>query len=184
MSRALFLSRLRQGLSGLDPGEIDEICADYEAHFADAAASGRSESEISAALGNPALLAREWRAEQGLRSFEEKSSPGNFLRAGLALTALAAFDVVILLPLLLGLILAIGIAVYVLYEIGSTGFHLITGLFFGDGLLVPALVGVGMVCGALGALALVALLLVGGLRLLGRYVRLHYRFAKPGDANS
>ena len=184
MSRALFLSQLRQGLRGLAPGEIDEICADYEAHFADAAATGRSETEISAALGNPALLAREWSAEQGLRSFEQKSSPGNFLRAGVALTALAAFDIVILLPLLLGLLFAAGIAVYVFYVLGRTGFHLMTGLFFGDGMLAPALVGVGMVCGAVSAVALLLLLLLGGLKLLGRYVRLHYRFAKPTDPNA
>src|SRR6202012_1428084 len=104
----------------------------------DAAASGRSETEISAALGNPALLAREWRAEQGLRSFEEKSSPGNFLRAGLALTALSYFYFVILLPLLLGLLFAVGIAAYLFYVLGRTGFHLMFGLFFGDGMLAPA----------------------------------------------
>ncbi len=165
----------------MDPGEVDEICADYEAHFSDAAQSGRSETDISAALGNPALLAREWRAEAGLRNWETRRSPGNFVRAGWALAALAAFDIVILLPLVLGLLFAAGIAAYVLTVLGRTGFHLMTGLFFGEGMLAPALVGMGMVCGALGALALLGLLLVGGLRLLARYVRLHYRFAKPAE---
>jgi uncharacterized membrane protein len=184
MSRALFLSELRQGLRGLAPAEIDDICADYEAHFADAAGAGRSEAEISAALGNPQQLAREWRAESGLRSWEQKRSPGNFLRAGWGLAALAVFDIAILLPLLVIVLFAAAIAVYVFYILGSTGFHLMAGLFFGDRSLAPALVGVGMVCGAVGAIAAIALLLAGGLRLLARYVRLHYRFAKPTDPNA
>lgn len=181
MTRALFISELRRGLRGLDRGKIDEICADYEAHFADAAESGRSENEISAALGNPALLAREWRVESGLRNWEAKASPANFLRAG---WALAAFDIVILLPLLTGMLSAAAIAIYIFYVLGQTGFHLMAGLFFGDGLLAPALVGVGMFCGAVGAVALIALLLVLGLRLLGRYVRLHFRFVRPTDPNA
>jgi uncharacterized membrane protein len=183
MSRALFLSELRQGLRGLDAAEIDEICADYEAHFADAAGEGRSEAHISAALGNPVQLAREWRAESGLRSWEQKRSPGNFLRAGWGLAALAAFDIAILLPLLLIVLFAAAVAIYVFYVLGSTGFHLMAGLFFGDGSLAPALVGVGMVCGAVGAIAVIALLLGGGLRLLARYARLHYRFLKS-DPNA
>jgi uncharacterized membrane protein len=181
MSRALFLSQLRLGLRGLSPGEIDEICADYESHFADAVESGRSETEIAAALGNPVQLAREWRAESGLRNWETKSSPGNFLRASWALIALMAFDVVILLPLVLGLLFGAGVALYVFYLLGRTGFGLMTGLFFGDGMIAPGLAGLGMLCGAISAAALIALLLGLGLRLLGRYARLHYRLARPGD---
>ena len=73
MSRALFISQLRQGLRGLEPDEIDDICADYESHFADAGETGRSETEIAAALGNPAQLAREWRAESGLRELAKQA---------------------------------------------------------------------------------------------------------------
>ena len=125
-------------------------------------------------------MARRTRSAQ----FRGKSSPRNFLRAGLALTALAAFDILILLPLLVGLLFAAAIAAYLFYVLGRTGIHLMIGLFFGDGLLAPALAGVGMFCAAVGAVALVALLLVGGLRLLGRYVRLHYRFARSTDPNA
>ncbi len=181
MSRALFISQLRQGLRGLEPDEIDDICADYESHFADAGETGRSETEIAAALGNPAQLAREWRAESGLRNWETKSSPKNFLRAGWALVGLMAFDVVVILPLVLGLLFGAGVATYVFYVFGRTGFGLMTGLFFGDGMVAPALVGLGMVCGAISAVAVIALLLGLGMRLLGRYARLHYRLAGPGE---
>jgi len=182
MTRALFLSQLRQGLRGLDPADIDDICADYQVHFADAAESGRSETDVLAALGNPAQLAREWRVERGFKDFESQASPQSFLRAALALLGLAAFDIVILLPLLLGLMFAAGVAIYIFHVLGRTGFHLMAGLFFGDGhVLAPALVGVGMICGVVGAAALVAQILVAGLRLFARYVRLHHRLVKDPD---
>ena len=54
MSRALFLSRLKAGLTGMPPEELRDVVADYEAHFAEAQAAGRSETEVEAALGDPA----------------------------------------------------------------------------------------------------------------------------------
>ena len=63
MSRTLFLSRLRQGLKGLSPEEIDDIVTDYEAHFSDAAAAGRDEIDVAASLGDPMQLGNELRAE-------------------------------------------------------------------------------------------------------------------------
>jgi uncharacterized membrane protein len=43
-----FLRTLRAGLAGLSKQEADEIIAGYEAHFAEARASGRSEAEVAA----------------------------------------------------------------------------------------------------------------------------------------
>ena len=40
MTRALFLSRLKDGLSGMPEDEIRDIVADYEAHFAEAMRRG------------------------------------------------------------------------------------------------------------------------------------------------
>ncbi|HTZ78986.1 MAG TPA: DUF1700 domain-containing protein, partial [Stellaceae bacterium] len=92
MNREMFLRLLRQGLDGLPPGEIDEILADYAAYFDEARASGRSEENVSAALGDPRRLARELRAESGLRRWESHRSFGNFVAALLALAGLAAVD--------------------------------------------------------------------------------------------
>ena len=63
MNRAHFMAQLRDGLSGLHHTDIGDITADYERHFADGAADGRSEDEVAAALGDPPRLARELRAE-------------------------------------------------------------------------------------------------------------------------
>ena len=59
MTRAEFLARLRRGLVGLPAATAAEISADYETHFDDGVAAGRSEAEIAQALGNPDRLARE-----------------------------------------------------------------------------------------------------------------------------
>ena len=63
MTRDAFLRTLRLGLAGLPPQEIEEIVGDYAAHFAESNASGRSDEEVAAALGDPARTARELRAD-------------------------------------------------------------------------------------------------------------------------
>lgn len=177
MSRALFMARLRQGLNGLAPKEIEEIVADYEAHFSDALEAGRDENEVAASLGDGLQLGRELRVETKLRRWEQRRNPRTFLRAGVAL--LQAFNVIVLVPVLIGLLFCAGVALYVLYIVAGTGLHLVAGLLSGDGgLVVPAFVGLGLIFGVIGVGALLALLLDSGMRLLGRYVRLNYRLLK------
>ena len=109
MTRDAFLRTLRQGLAGLPPREIEDIVGDYAAHFADA--SGRGEAEVAAALGDPTRIARELRAEAGLRRFEAHWSVSNMLAATIALAGLAFVDIVFLLPLLItAVVLALGLA--------------------------------------------------------------------------
>lgn len=84
MSRALFMAKLKEGLAGLPQPEIDAVISDYEFHFAEAAATGQSEENIVARLGDPAGLARE------LRGGLEKQRPGapfTAPRAGKGLSA-------------------------------------------------------------------------------------------------
>src|SRR6185436_3001685 len=83
VSRTLFIGRLRQGLKGLSPAEIDEIVMDYEAHFSDAMAAGRSEVDVAASLGDGLQLGNELRAETKLRRWETRRSPRNFVQASL-----------------------------------------------------------------------------------------------------
>ena len=180
MSRALFLTRLRQGLKGLSPAEIDDIAMDYEAHFSDAIAAGRSEADVAASLGDPLRLGSELSAETKLRRWENRRSPSNFVQAGLGLVGLQAFNIFILLPVLAGLIFFAAVAAYVLYLVGATGLHLLAGSGNGN-VLVPTLVGLGLICGVVGIGSLIALLLDSGLRLLGRYMRLNYRLLKPNE---
>jgi uncharacterized membrane protein len=182
MTRALFIARLRQGLKGLSPDEIEDIVTDYEAHFSDAQAAGRSEIDVAASLGDPLQLGNELRAETKLKRWEKRRSPHNFVQAGLGLVGLQAFNIFILLPVVLVSAGCALLAAYVLYIVGSTGLHLLAGLLSGNGnVLVPTLVGVGLIAGVVGIGSLLALLLGSGLGMLGRYVRLNYRLLKPED---
>ncbi|WP_063771193.1 GIN domain-containing protein [Caballeronia sordidicola] len=187
MNSEAFLRTLRAGLAGLSKQEVDEIIADYEAHFAEARASGRSEAEVAEALGDPARLARELRAETGLRRFESHRSFANLITAMLALAGLAAVDIFFLMPLLLVLAaVALGIGIG-LAALGAVGAHMIfTVVFFAHGGsfvggVIRFVVGIGLIaCLVVGG----SLLLMGlgaGVRMLGRYMRLHYHLLEPDE---
>jgi len=176
MTRALVLSALKDGLSGMPEDECAEIMADYQAHFAEGQAAGRSETDIEASLGDPARLAKELRAEAGLKSWEEKRSPKNFLRASLALLGLATLDFFVLLPVGFVFLIVIASFLFAFSIVGFVGFSLAMAAFHG-GIAGPALVfaGLGLICLATGAGAVVVMILGWGLRMFGRYGRLHYR---------
>jgi uncharacterized membrane protein len=189
MNRAQFLSELRQGLSGVPADEIDEIVADYDQHFSDGMAAGRGEETIAAALGHPARLARELRAEAGLRRWEEKRSPGTLIGALIALVALVAVDLMFLLPVLVvvgAVFFALGVAVLAAMVAGIA--VVASLLSIGDfstiaNALARGLAGTGLVAGAVGFGALLLLVLDVLVRLLGRYARLHYQIISPSNGS-
>ena len=130
MTRNEFMTRLRRGLEGLAPDYIQDVMSDYESHFTDGLAQGRTEHEISHALGDPGRLARELKAEAGFRRWENDRTPGNMAGAVLALVGLAAVDVMFLLPFLFalfGLFVGFGAASVGLVA-GGFARHAFTGL--------------------------------------------------------
>src|SRR6185369_10201476 len=115
MTRQAFMARLREGLAGLPAQTVADIVADYETHFADGVAAGRSEEDVAAALGDPGRLARELRAEAGLKAWEENRNPSGAAAAVFAVLGLGAIDILVLLPVLMGVAGAMfGIAVAVI----------------------------------------------------------------------
>src|SRR5215203_6101916 len=125
MTRQAFLARLRDGLRGLPPRAVTDIISDYEAHFAEGEAHGRSEADVAAALGEPGRLARELRAEVGLRRWEEERNPSAAAAAIFAVLGLGALDILVLLPFLIGVVsvlFAFAIVVIVCFFIGAAVF--------------------------------------------------------------
>jgi uncharacterized membrane protein len=190
MNRQAFLSRLREGLRGLRPGVADEIVADYAAHFTEAEAAGRSDAEVAQALGDPGRLARELRVEAGLRRWQEERNPSAAAAAIFAVLGLATFDILVLLPILLGVggaligFVAACVAVFFagcwVFVAGLTG-HM-------PGPVEPSplqavFAGVGMICGSVSVAALLALAVIGLVNALVWYGRLHYRLLKPAVEN-
>lgn len=194
MNRANFLAELRMGLSGLPASEIEETVADYDMHFSEGKAAGRSEAAIANALGDPARLAKELRAEAGFRRWESERSPGSLVGAIIALLGLATLDLIFLLPLLavVGAILIAMFATAVALAFAGGAVWLAAifpGVLAGapTGLLgsVAALwlAGLGLVAGAVGLGALTWLLLDIVVRGLVNYARLHFRLLDSAQNN-
>jgi uncharacterized membrane protein len=188
MTRDAFLSALKAHLRRVPAKTVNEIIADYASHFDEGMAHGRNEADIAAALGDPARLARELRAEAGLKRWDEERSASAAGAAILAILSLGAIDVLILFPILLAVaatlfalacvsvaLLCAGVVLLVVVApFGFTGFA---------GTLVQALLA-GIGCFAMGASvgALTILIGRGVINLLIRYGRFHVGLLKPASA--
>jgi uncharacterized membrane protein len=182
MTRQAFLARLRDGLRGLPAQAISDIMADYEAHFADGAADGRSEDEVAAALGNPDRLAREIRAESSLNRWREERSPSSAAGAVFAVLGLGAIDILFLLPILMGVVvtlIALFVVAVVMFFVGA--FALAAGPFVDPpgGPAAAVLAGIGIMAGSASAGAILTIVSIGLMNALVWYGRLHYRLLKP-----
>lgn len=188
MTRAEFMGRLRRGLVGMPTVAAAEIAADYEMHFEDGAAAGRTEAQVAEALGDPDRLARELRAEAGARRWDQEKNPSAAAGAVFAVLGLGAIDILILLPILMtvvGVLFGFFMAAIGLFVGG--GAVMIAGPFAGfpGGGLAAVLGGLGMMAGAtaIGALTAVATILLVNATVW--FARLHYRLLKPAlDNNS
>jgi len=186
MTRQAFINRLRDNLKGLPPGVAEEIVSDYEAHFADAVADGRSEAEVAQALGDPGRLARELKAEVGLKRWEAERNPSAASAAIFAVLGLATFDLLVLLPTLLGVggaLLGFAVASVAVFFAGCWVFIVgITGNGPADAVATPLqylFAGTGLMSGSVAVFACLGLLVIGLVNLLVWYGRLHFRLIKP-----
>ena len=187
MNKSAFLRILRDGLDGLPGQDIDEIVGDYGAHFDEGLAAGRSEQDIATALGDPRRLARELRAETGLRRWENHRSLRNSASALLALGGLAAVDILLLLPLLFAAVLTVLVLGLVIFILGIIGIGLLLSVFANARhrrrsptlKSLRALASFGLICASTAIATLLLLALNGAIRKLGSFARLHYRLLKP-----
>ena len=182
MTRQAFLARLREGLRGLPPQTVADLISDYEAHFADGAAAGRSEDEVAAALGSPDRLAREIRAESTVTRWREERTPSSAASAVFAVLGLGALDILILLPILMSVaatIFAFFVVAVVMFFIGAIA--LAAGPFadLPGGPMAAVLAGIGIMAGAASGGAVLTILSIGLMNALVWYARLHYRLLKP-----
>lgn len=182
MTRAEFISRLKAGLAGISANQIGDIVADYDQHFDDAIAAGRSEAEVAEALGNPSRLARELKAEEGVRRWEETKNPSAAMGAVFAVLGLGAIDILVLLPILMGVIGALfGFFMAAIGVFVGGGFVFAVGPFMGPpgGPLTAILAGLGLMAAATALAAVTSIVTVLLVNALVWYGRLHYRLLKP-----
>ena len=182
MTRADFMGRLRRGLVGMPTSAAADIASDYETHFEDGAAAGRSEAEVAAALGDPDRLARELRAEAGAQRWHQEKNPSAAAGAVFAVLGLGAIDLLILLPIFMsvvGVLFGFFMAAIGLFVGG--GAVMIAGPFAGfpGGVATAILAGIGMMAGATALGALTAVITILLVNATVWYARLHYRLLKP-----
>ena len=182
MTRQAFMARLREGLIGLPVQRQADITADYETHFVEGLAAGRTEEEVAAALGDPGRLARELRAEAGLSRWENERNASSGSAAVFAVLGLGAIDIIFLLPILLGVIGAlIGVCV------GDAGLFIAGAVMFATGpfgalpggAAAALLGGIGLMAGATALGGILTILWIGLVNAVVWYGRLHYRLLKP-----
>jgi uncharacterized membrane protein len=185
MNKAAFLDILGDELAGLPAQDIDEILADYSAYFDEGLASGRSEEHIAAGLGDPKRLARELRAETGLRRWENHRSLRNSATALVALGGLAAVDILLLLPLLFAAVLTVLVLGLVIFVLGIIGVGLLLSVFKPSPfapvstIVLRIVAGIGVISASAGIATLLLFAFNGAIRKLGSFARLHYRLLKP-----
>jgi uncharacterized membrane protein len=182
MTRQEFIARLRAGLAGLPAQAQSDIVADYEAHFAEGEAAGRGETDVAAALGDPDRLVRELRTEVGAKRWQTERNPEAAAAAVFAVLGLGAIDVLVLLPILVGVVsvlCAFGIVAIVFFFIGAV--VLAMGPFAGDPATVGAamLGGLGIMAASVTGVAVLTLVSIGLVNALIWYGRLHYQLLKP-----
>ncbi|MDE2303636.1 MAG: DUF1700 domain-containing protein [Sphingomonadales bacterium] len=182
MTRDQFLNRLERGLSGMPQSAVEDILADYRAHFAAAEAEGRSADEVAMALGDPARLARELRLEAGVRQWQEVRSPSAALGAVIGVLGLGALDILVLAPILLPVLGVIfGLYVMLLGLFVAGGAVLIAGPFAGfpGGALTAVFAGLGLMAAAIAFAALLSIVTMALVNALIWFGRLHYQLLKP-----
>ncbi|WP_293904970.1 DUF1700 domain-containing protein [Phenylobacterium sp.] len=182
MTRQAFMARLRAGLRGLPPQSVADVVADYEAHFTDGIAAGRSEEEVAAALGSPDRLAREIRAESTMTRWRDERSPSSAASAVFAVLGLGALDIMILLPILIAVASTIfGLVVAVIIAFFAGAFVFAAGPFIDPpgGPVTALLAGLGIMAGSASGAAVLTMISIGLMNALVWYGRLHYRLLKP-----
>lgn len=117
-----YLNTLKTRLTGhVSQEDLDDILSDYAEHFSIGKSEGRSEEELSRALGSPDDVAREILASYLVKRAEQARSAGNIWHAVMATLGLGLFNLaVVLIPfiLLIALLTVIFVAGVLLVVIG------------------------------------------------------------------
>lgn len=94
MNKDEYLEKLKELLKDMPKDERKDILLDYEEHFMVGLEKGRTEEEISMALGNPETVAKQIKVEQMIKKAEDKPSVGSIYEAALAAAGLGFFNLV------------------------------------------------------------------------------------------
>lgn len=125
MNKKYFMDILSANLKGIPREEKFDIINDFEEHFAIGKENGRSEEELTEALGDPKLIARQMNASSLIKKAEETTSASNIAHAIFASIGLGVLNIIFLLgPFIavIAVILALFTSAIAVTAAGITGF--------------------------------------------------------------
>lgn len=94
MNKAEYIEEITKLIKKLPQEDREDIISDYEEHFAIGMEKGRSEEEISKALGDPKTVAKQIKAEYTIRKAEDKPSASSLIEAVLAVAGLGLLNLI------------------------------------------------------------------------------------------
>lgn len=100
MNKSEFISKLDYSLKGIAYEDKKEIIYDYEEHFVVGIEQGKTEEEIAKALGDPRMIAKQFKNDYLINKAENNKSAGNLVSAVFASVGLGFLNL-FLLPFLM-----------------------------------------------------------------------------------
>ncbi len=185
MNKQSFIFQMDSALQRLKPEERKEILADFEEHFANGLAGGKTEEEVARELGDPAVLAAQY--TEDLPEPSQPVTASGVARGILAGFALILFDAIIALPVT-SVLLAVWVTLWsVVVALLAVSLALFAVPFISWGVFPGIMAGVGCFLLGIAALALTALAGIGMVYVskwffkgLAEYVKAHIRIIKGG----
>jgi uncharacterized membrane protein len=164
MKKEEFLAELKRALGRLPEAEKNEILADYEEHYRMGLSCGRTEEQVSDALGNPRILGKSFLIDSMLEEGRGAGSVVSVLRAVFASLSLGFFNLIVVLGPFIAFVAVIAALWACAAALSLTGIAVLVGLViqpllpqFIQGLSVPFLVFASIGVSALGALSLLGM---------------------------
>ncbi|MBM3701663.1 MAG: DUF1700 domain-containing protein [Actinobacteria bacterium] len=181
MNKKDFMNRLSSYLGGISGGDREDVISDFEEHFKEGLAEGRTEEDIADSLGDPKTLANQMKASILVSEAEKTTSAVNITRAVFATLGLGFFNLVFIL----GPFIAIAAVLISLFataiSITASGITVFLTAIFGPmfpqyftGLVNPA----AAIFGSIGLTCFGILFFVGDIYLAKWLYRLFVRYIK------
>lgn len=112
MNKDEYLEALAKLIIRMPKEDREDILSDYDEHFQIGVEKGRTEEEISKAMGDPKTVAKQLNVEQKIKKAKDKPSAGNMIEALLAAAGLRIFNLIfVLAPVLIVIAIILGLFV-------------------------------------------------------------------------
>lgn len=164
MNKKDFINKLSSYLSGVPAEERQDVINDFEDHFKEGVAEGRTEEEIAESLGDPKALANQFKANILANTAEKTTSAVNITRAVLATLGLGFFNLVFILGPFIGIVAILFSLFASAIAVIATGIAVFFASIFGP--LVPQYIAI-MVNPAVSIFASIGVALFGILFFVG-----------------